>query len=56
MLWIGTLLIGSCITIKQVPITSGYVLQGNNVNYTKIHVWVPWSASSVLAKKIEPAL
>ena len=44
------------ITLKQVPITSGHVLQGNNVNYTKIHVWVHWSASSVLAKKIQPAL
>ena len=40
----------------EVPITSGHVLQGNNVNYTKIHVWVPWSASSVLAKKIELTL
>ena len=35
------------------PITSGHVLlQGNNVNCTKI---MSWSASSVLTEKIEPA-
>ena len=41
-------------TYKTSAYHSGHVLQGSNVNYTKIHVWVriPWSASSVLAKKI----
>ena len=56
MLWIGTLLIGSCITIAFLKRWNIYkVIAKKCISgiFLLIHVWVPSSASSVLSMNIE---